>query len=369
MKTLLISGVCGFVGSSLALRFRETYPSSDLKIIGFDNLSRPGAWTNIDRLKQADVQFHHADVRSVTDLSAISDFDWVIDAAANPSVLAGTAGQSSSRVLMETNLVGTINLLEMCKRQQAGMILLSTSRVYCLEDLCSLSLEVDDNAFVYAAKQAIAPEMKLSDVSTKGVSKKGVDESFSTRPPVSLYGASKLASEQLAIEYSLAFDFPVWINRCGVLAGAGQFGKPDQGVFAFWIHSWREQKPLRYIGFEGSGFQVRDCLHPHDLFRLIDRQLNRREQDCQRIVNASGGIDSARSLKQLSRWCEDRWGKHPTLTSSDDQRPFDVPWMVLDSTLAESVWDWRAEISPDSIFDEIASFAESHPDWLELSAG
>ena len=69
----------------------------------------------------------------------------------------------------------------------------------------------------------------------------GISEDFPTTAPLSLYGASKLASETLILEYGECFDFPVWINRCGVLAGAGQFGKADQGIFSFWIHSFREK--------------------------------------------------------------------------------------------------------------------------------
>jgi len=57
----------------------------------------------------------------------------------------------------------------------------------------------------------------------------------STQAPISLYGSTKLACEVLALECGEAFGFPVWVNRCGVLAGAGQFGTPDQGIFAFWV--------------------------------------------------------------------------------------------------------------------------------------
>ncbi len=52
-----------------------------------------------------------------------------------------------------------------------------------------------------------------------------------------MYGSTKLASEIVALEYGEAFGFPVWINRCGVLAGAGQFGTPDQGIFSYWINA------------------------------------------------------------------------------------------------------------------------------------
>lgn len=72
-----------------------------------------------------------------------------------------------------------------------------------------------------------------SETSVPRVSSDGISEVFSTAPPVLLCGAAKLASEQMALEYGYTFDFPVWINRCGVMAGAGQFGKADQGIFAF----------------------------------------------------------------------------------------------------------------------------------------
>lgn len=356
MRTLLITGVCGFVGSSLALRFRDAYNADELRILGIDNLSRPGSSTNVPRLQDVDVEFHRGDVCSSSDLESLPAVDWVIDAAANPSVLAGTRGASSTRELMETNLWGTINLLEYCKQHQAGMILLSTSRVYSLSTVCELPMVVQNQAFT------LSPSYNAP-----GVSQHGLDETFSTRPPISLYGSTKLASEQLAIEYSLAFGFPVWINRCGVMAGKGQFGKPDQGIFSFWLHSWLARRPLQYIGFGGNGFQVRDCLHPLDLFRLVDQQMQTTPNATEdRIWNVSGGAVSARSLAQLSDWCRDRWGacqvEHATI-----DRPFDVPWMVLDSSLANQRWNWRAEIATETILEEIAEFAEQHPEWLSVS--
>src|SRR5439155_1011655 len=105
-----------------------------------------------------------------------------------------------------------------------------------------------------------------------GVSAAGVREGFSTHAPVSLYGATKLASEALALEYGETFGLPVFINRCGVLAGAGQFGRADQGIFAYWLNMWRQKRPLKYIGFGGQGHQVRDCLHPRDLVPVLEKQ-------------------------------------------------------------------------------------------------
>src|SRR5213075_3086326 len=137
-----------------------------------------------------------------------------------------------------------------------------------------------------------------------GVSTSGVCESFSTQAPVSLYGATKLASETMAAEYSSTFGFPLWINRCGVLAGAGQFGTAEQGIFSYWLHAHATRQRLRYIGFGGQGYQVRDAFHPEDLAELVIAQL-RRDPPQDSIYNAGGGASNAMSLAQLTRWGDD----------------------------------------------------------------
>ena len=192
-----------------------------------------------------------------------------------------------------------------------------------------------------------------------GLTEKGISEIFPTTPPASLYGTSKRCSELLALEYAEAFGFPVWINRCGVLAGAGQFGRADQGIFSFWIRSWKEKRPLKYIGFDGCGSQVRDCLHPRDLLPLLQKQLQgHKPSDPKdgidvRVCNFSGGTKNSISLAQLSDWCRARFGPHEV--GSDPQpRPYDLPWVVLDSTRATKLWNWHHKTSLETIFSEIS---------------
>jgi len=183
-----------------------------------------------------------------------------------------------------------------------------------------------------------------------------------------LYGATKLASETLALEYGETYHPPVWINRCGVLAGAGQFGKADQGIFSFWLHSHRARRPLKYIGFDGAGRQVRDCLHPRDLASLVGAQMRAGRGTSQpRVINLSGGVDSAMSLRQLTAWCDERFGPHP-VSSQAENRPFDIPWLVLDAALAGKTWGWRPLTPVAAILAEIAAHAEQNPGWLEISA-
>ncbi len=353
---ILITGICGFVGSNLSLALREQSPADELSITGIDNLSRAGSWVNRERLQKLGIDVVHGDLRCSSDLDSFDRFDWVIDAAANPSVLAGVDGKSNSRQLVEHNLGGTINMLEACKRWNAGFVLLSTSRVYSIPPLADLTVEVQDNAF----------RPRLQDDLPPGCSGFGIAEDFSTASPVSLYGATKLASETLALEYSSAFGFPVWINRCGVMAGAGQFGRADQGIFAFWLHSWRESRKLKYIGFGGHGHQVRDCLHPKDLAPLLNQQFNRSPSPKDAIVNISGGIESAMSLAQLSAWCRDRWGERDVAVDGTPRR-YDLPWVVLDNRMAHRVFDWRPQISTRDILNEIAEFADRQSDWIALS--
>jgi CDP-paratose 2-epimerase len=355
---VLISGICGFVGSTLARTFAHEFPGHQL--LGFDNFIRPGSEINRAELKKLGVKVLHCDLRSQSDMDTLPACDWLIDAAANPSVLAGVDGQTSSRQLVEHNLFGTVNLLEYCKRHRAGFILLSTSRVYSVDALAALPVVVEDRAF--------KPRL-TGGTEAKGVGEHGVTEAFSTQAPISLYGATKLASEALALEYGQTFEMPVWINRCGVLAGAGQFGRPDQGIFSYWINSWLHRRPLKYIGFDGTGHQVRDCLHPRDLVPLLEKQFAAPKHPVEdRVVNLSGGTESATSLRQLSDWCKARFAFH-SVTSDPAPRAFDIPWLVLDSAKATRLWNWRPRTPVPAILDEIATHAREHPDWLELSAG
>jgi len=353
---LLITGACGFVGGSLIQAVKQAGLAWSLT--GLDNLTRPGSEGNRAELRRLGVKLHHGDLRCRSDVDALPDADWIVDCAANPSVLAGSDGQTSSRQLMEHNLLGTVNLLEHCRRTRAGFVLLSTSRVYAIKPLAELSVAVKSGAFQPVTTGALPA----------GLCAAGIAEDFSTAAPISLYGASKLASEALALEYGGAFDFPVWINRCGVMAGAGQFGRPDQGIFAYWLNSHLRRRPLRYIGFDGLGHQVRDCLHPRDLLPLLQKQFAAGNSTAHpKLVNVSGGLASAMSLRQLHAWCDDRFGPHP-VASDPRPRQYDLPWVVLDSRRAQIAWDWQPATSTQTVLEEIAAHAEAHPDWLAVSA-
>ena len=370
---ILITGICGFTGSTLA---RELAKEGN-EVCGLDNFLREGSRGNVEPLRKLGIRVEEGDIRNEADLAKMPKADWVLDCAAEPSVLAGVGSGMGSYELMDHNLIGTIRVLEHCKKTQAGFVLMSTSRVYAVTGLSNLKVEVKDGAF----------RLRLSKREQTGISEKGISEEFSSEPPVSLYGASKRCAELLAMEYGDAFGFPVWINRCGVLAGKGQFGKADQGIFSFWIRSWKEHRPLKYIGFDGKGSQVRDCLHPKDLLPVLKKQMvgsvnvkvnvkeDRKVESGKRpsfapnlassggategfgvdrrICNFGGGLENSCSLAQLSAWCEKKFGVRK-VESDPKPRPYDLPWVVMDSSRAKKMWGWEVQTPLEKIFEEIA---------------
>ena len=356
---VLITGICGFVGGSIARALLDQW--SDITISGIDNFVRPGSETNRLELRRRGVIFSHGDVRCQTDFDQLPDADWIIDAAANPSVLIGADGRTSSRQAVEHNLLGTINVLEYAKARKAGLVLLSTSRVYSIPQMQAIPLKESATTFLFDDSRPSPP----------GVSTLGMTEDFSTSAPISLYGATKLASEAMALEYSYTYNLPVWINRCGVLAGAGQFGTAEQGIFSYWLHAHAARRTLGFYGFGGRGLQVRDALHPADLARLVIRQLRGPspagpDSASRKIWHAAGGSRNSMSLAQLTAWCDERFGAHPAVPYTGT-RPFDVPWVVMDSSRTEQAFGWKPEISLTNILDEIAAHVKTHPDWLSLA--
>jgi CDP-paratose 2-epimerase len=352
---ILITGACGFAGSVLAESLLAR--CEGVRMAGIDNLMRPGSELNRMRLRALGVELLHGDLRCASDCEALPAADWVIDAAANPSVLAGVRpGAAGSRQLFEHNLGSLVNVLEYAKKHRAGVILISSSRVYSINELVALPLGATGNAF------------RLDDTRPlpAGVSSRGIDVDFSTKPPVSLYGSMKLAGETVALEYGEAFDFPVWIDRCGVLAGAGQFGGPEQGIFSYWVNAHLRRRPLRYLGFDGTGKQVRDAFHPRDLGALLDTQMRTERTGGRRIYNVGGGVRNAMSLAQLTAWCDTRFGRHAP-ESDLRERLYDIPWMAMDSRLAEDDFGWSVETPLENLLEEIACHAEQHPEWLERS--
>ena len=223
-----------------------------------DNLHRRGSEFNLPRLKEAGIEFHRGDVRKLEEFPA-GPFDFLVECSAEPSVLAGRDG--SPDYLFETNLTGAYRCLEKARHWKSRVLFLSTSRVYPVARLEMHPFKEDAMRFSW------------EDHGTPGITSRGVSEAVDMAGARSLYGFTKLAAEQLIEEYREGFGVKAIVNRCGVIAGPWQFGKVDQGVAAHWVLAHIFDKPLSYIGYGGSGKQVRDFLHVDDLCDLLVQQI------------------------------------------------------------------------------------------------
>lgn len=349
-KIILITGGAGFVGSNLAIKFKERY--SDIKVIALDNLRRRGSELNLERLKRYGVEFIHGDIRNIEDLQKIGYFDLIIECSAEASVLSGY--NESPEYLINTNLIGTINCLEVARKNKADIIFLSTSRVYPIKIINSLEYEELEMRFELKPVQFI-----------KGVSQKGITEEFPLNGVRSLYGTTKLASELLIQEYIDAYGILGVINRCGVITGPWQMGKVDQGFVVLWVARHVYNGELSYIGYKGTGKQVRDILHIDDLYNLIDKQINNINKYNGQIYNIGGGRDISVSLKELTQICQDVTGNKIKIKSIPDTRVADIPYYITDYSKAQKEIGWFPEHFVREIIEEIAKWIYDNKELLK----
>ncbi len=341
MKSLLITGGSGFVGSNLAVYFREHFP--DLRIICFDNLKRRGSELNLPRLKKLGIEFVHGDIRNKEDLFSLPDIDLILECSAEPSVLAGRDG--SPDYLINTNLFGTVNCLELARRSKSGLIFLSTSRVYPIASLNSLDYTETESRFELNDSQKIP-----------GASSKGYTEEFPLTGARSLYGATKLASELLIEEYRDTFGLKTIINRCGVLTGPWQMGKVDQGVITFWIAAHLFGNSLKYFGYGGEGKQVRDILHVRDLFSLLLIQISKLDSLSGEVFNVGGGREVSLSLKELTQICRGVTGKSVSISSVPQDREADIRIYLTDNSKVSNLTGWEPKIKANEIIEDISKW-------------
>jgi CDP-paratose 2-epimerase len=282
--------------------------------------------------------------------------DLIIECSAEPSVLAGYGG--SPAYLVNTNLTGAINCFELARRKQAGVIFLSTSRVYPYNTLQALAYDETATRFVPKARQTVP-----------GAGPDGVSELFPLDGPRSLYGATKLCAEHVLAEYTAMYGVPGIVNRCGLLTGPWQMGKVDQGVIVLWMARHVYGGALSYIGFGGKGKQVRDMLHVDDLLTLIRHQIANLDTCSGNICNVGGGPDIALSLCELTDLCRDISGREIPITTNPEDRPADVPWYVTDNTRITAATGWKPTITTREILEQVHQWLRDNESTLKPILG
>jgi len=333
---ILVTGGAGFVGSAVSFELKRRFPRAE--VMAFDNLRRRGSELNVPRLTAAGIRFVHGDVRQVPDLEAVPA-DLIVECSAEPSAQAGYA--SSPDYVVQTNLMGCYNCLNLAYRAKADFVFLSTSRVYPAATLNSLCFRESSTRFEWLDQQPVI-----------GASALGIAETLPTTGARSIYGMTKLAAELMIEEFGDAFGLRYVINRCGLIAGPWQMGKVDQGVVTLWLAAHYFGRPLRYIGFGGEGKQLRDILHVSDLAELVGAQAGCMERFKGLTLNVGGGLAFSRSLREMTIACEELTGCRIEIGSEALERRADLRIYVTDNRKIESVCRWQPARSPGVVLKD-----------------
>ena len=311
---ILITGGCGFVGTNLALFLKQ----KNHKISSLDNLSRKGSKYNLKLLNNEKIKNYRIDIENDRKILKIPKFDLIIDCCAEAAV---EVSKNNFEKVINTNLLGTINILKKAKIDKSKIIFLSSSRVYPINSLKDL---VD--------KKKLKKSLKIN---------KMFNENSNINGPKTIYGVTKLASEMFIEEFSYAFKMKYIINRCGVISGPLQFGKQDQGFISLWI--WRHliKKKLSYIGYEGLGNQVRDVLHIDDLSELINIQIKNLNKINNTLFTVGGSKKSYTSLKKLTEICQKITGNKLSMSKIKKTSIYDIPYFITDNSKVTRTYGWK----------------------------
>jgi CDP-paratose 2-epimerase len=337
MRTVLITGGAGFVGSNLAERLLS---EPDVQVRVLDNLSRRGVQHNLEWLQSLpaglNLEVVEGDVRDADVVrQAVKGVTEIYHLAAQVAVTTSLENPTSD---FETNALGTFNVLEAARTSGCNPFLLYTSTNKVYGSLESVPVEVEANHY------------KACKPGFLGVDE---DQQLDFHSP---YGCSKGAADQYVRDYARIYGLRTVVFRMSCIAGPRQFGNEDQGWVAHFLYSVLSGHPITIYG---NGYQVRDVLHVHDLIdaMLAVRGSVHRTQG--EIYNLGGGISRVISVMELLRKIEKRTAM-PLHLDYRDIRPGDQPLYVSDTSKLERHTGWQPSRSLDRILDDIESFWHSH---------
>ena len=349
---ILITGGAGFVGGNLAVKFA----AEGHNILCLDNMVRRGSELNLQRfLKFKNISFVHGDIRNEEDLCNLNfKTDVVLECAAQPSAIDGYANPYYD---FANNTLGLMNLLEYCRKNDAGMVFWSTNKAYD-GDLCN-SVPVVEGETRY--------EWDLDkNFQLNGWTEKGFNEDLDINGGNhSIYGISKIAADLLCQEWSSAFDIPIVCNRFSCLYGPHQFGKVSQGWVAWFVLAKLLNKPITYYGFKGK--QVRDCLHIDDIYSLIGKQIINLDDHRGSYYNVGGGPDNSVSLIETNDMLNNMLNINQEQENGYDshQRRADQILYISDISKVCKDFDWKPEVSVQQGLESVISWANDGLDVLQ----
>ena len=311
---ILITGGCGFVGSNLALFLKK----KGFTVHTLDNLTRKGSKYNSNLLKKQKIKNYKINISNIKKIKSLPKYDLILDCCAEAAV---EISKNDFDKVINTNLIGTINILKKSKNDKSKIIFISSSRIYPLEEMNKI--------------------IKNKNLKSKIKISKMFSEKDKIIGPKTIYGLTKLCSEMLIEEFSYAYQLKYLINRCGVISGPLQFGKQDQGFVSLWIWRHLNKEKLSYIGYGGYGNQIRDVLHIDDLSELILLQIKNINKINNKLFTVGGSKTSYTSLSQLTKLCQKITGNKIKMGKVSKTSSYDIPYYLSDNTHVSNTYRWK----------------------------
>jgi len=352
---IIVTGGCGFVGFNLARSLTE----AGHRVTVFDNLVRRGSEINVPKLLSMGIAFLHGDIRNSEDFTGLpANADCLIECSAQPSVVSGYANPLYD---FTTNVTGVMNCLEYCRTRGMGMVFLSSSRVYPAAGINALPMVEKPTRWDWAA-----------DAEPRGLPRgfhpvDGIGAQFDMDGPTkTIYGASKAAADFFCQEYADAFGLPIIVNRCGVIAGEGQFGVIGQGWLTFWAMCCLFERPVTNSGHNGK--QVRDIVFIEDICALVESQLGRLAGLSGGVWNVGGGRENSLSLLEATSLMERLMNKKMVTAHRDEPRKGDVIIYITDNGEVTRDLGWKPMVSIETGAERIVRWVRDNRQAL-LSSG
>ncbi len=345
MKTLLVTGSNGLIGSECVLYFDERGWS----VHGVDNNMRRDffgpdgdtSW-NLDRIRSKTKSFQHHDL-DIRDRPAIIKLleevkpDFIIHCAAQPSHDLAARRPFDD---FDVNAVGTLNMLEATRRARPDAVFCftSTNKVY-----------------------GDAPnELPLAELETRWDYSRpehydGIDESMRLdQSKHSLFGASKVAADVLVQEYGRYFDMKTACFRGGCLTGPAHSAAELHGFLAYLIKCAAHARHYRVFGYKGK--QVRDNIHSFDVCRAFE--IFYEHPRCGEVYNIGGGRGNSVSMLEAIRMAEEATGRKLDWEYVEENRIGDhICYISNLAKMRSHLPGWDITKSLTNIFQEIATVA------------
>jgi CDP-paratose 2-epimerase len=295
MKSLLVTGSCGLIGSEVATYFLKL----GWRVTGVDNNFRAvffgpegdTRWT-LSRL----CEFPSYDHRDLD----IRDRDGVLNLMNDlrPALIVHAAAQPSHDraaaipfLDFEVNAVGTLNLLEAARQfcAETPFVHMSTNKVYG-----------DRPNFIPLTE--LETRWDFADPAYL----EGIPEAFSIdQSKHSVFGASKVAGDIMAQEYGRYFDMPTCCLRGGCLTGPNHSGVELHGFLSYLVRCNLEDREYKVFGYKGK--QVRDNIHSEDVASFMHEFY--RNPRSGEVYNLGGGKSNSCSILEAFRMVEELSGK------------------------------------------------------------